>query len=102
MGKLQIKILGTAFSAQANEDDEYLQKLLNYYREITDTIKKSGKLSDPLKISILAGISLVDELYKEKQLNARLNSENPQNEKHDSEVMRLTEEMINKITEAVE
>lgn len=81
MGKLQIKILGTAFSAQANEDDEYLQKLLNYYREITDTIKKSGKLSDPLKISILAGISLVDELYKEKQLNARLNSENPQKEK---------------------
>ena len=74
MGKLVIDVLGTSFSAQADEDDEYLEKLSSYYKEITSTIKKSTNLQDPMKISILAGITLVDELYKEKQKNFILSS----------------------------
>ena len=58
MGKLQIDMLGASFAVQAHEDDAYLKKLLNYYTEITNTIKQAGHLKDPVQISIMAGISI--------------------------------------------
>ncbi len=90
MGRLQVNILGTSFSVQAREDDEYLKKLLSYYKEITDTIQRTGNLQDPMQISILAGITLVDELYKEKGKNA-----------DDIEAEKITNDMILRITEVL-
>lgn len=72
MGKLKIDLLGTSFSVSAKEDSEYLNRLLDYYKQITQTFEETGKIKDPLKISILSGIALVDELYSEKQKNAKL------------------------------
>lgn len=94
MGKLKIDVLGTSFSAQASEDDEYLKKLLSYYREITNTISSSTKLEDPLKISILAGITLVDELYKEKQKSIALSMDSGDGEKAE----QIAKKMIEKIS----
>ena len=39
MGKLKIDMLGTSFTIQANEDNQYLEKLLGYYKRITDDVK---------------------------------------------------------------
>ena len=95
MGKLVIDVLGTSFSAEADEDDEYLEKLSSYYKEITSTIKKSTNLQDPMKISILAGITLVDELYKEKQKNFILSSNLDNSELRQAEI--ITQSLIEKI-----
>ncbi len=95
MGKLVIDVLGASFSAQADEDDEYLEKLSSYYKEITSTIKKSTNLQDPMKISILAGITLVDELYKEKQKNFILSSNLDNSELRQAEI--ITQSLIEKI-----
>ena len=32
-------MLGTSFTIQANEDNQYLEKLLGYYKRITDDVK---------------------------------------------------------------
>lgn len=48
MGTLQIDLLGTSFSIKATEDDEYLEKLLGYYKKIIDEIQKSGMLKEKL------------------------------------------------------
>ena len=69
MTSLQINMLGTSFSIKANEDEEYLKKLLGYYTQITQLISKNGTLNNQ-QISILAGIMLCDELYKEKSSKA--------------------------------
>lgn len=96
MGKIHLDILGTSFSANASEDDEYLLKLSSYYKAITDSIKKSAGISDPLKISILAGITLVDELYKEKQKSIKLSRELSSEDEEKAE--RITMNMIEKIS----
>lgn len=95
MGKLKIDLLGTSFSVSANEDSEYLNRLLDYYKQITQTFENSGKIKDPLKISILSGIALVDELYAEKQKNAKLlaNIQSPT----DKKVENITNDMLNLI-----
>ena len=67
MGKLRIDVLGTAFTIQANEDNEYLEKLLGYYNRIIKDVQAIDSVKTPLQVAILSGIMLCDELYKEKQ-----------------------------------
>ena len=99
MGRLQIDILGTSFAVQAPEEDAYLKKLFSYYSEIINTIKRTSKIKDNLEISIMAGITLVDELYKEKQRNASYSK--ALNNSNDAEADRLMAEMIQKIDKAL-
>ena len=76
MGKLKIDLLNTSFTIQANEDSEYLDKLYGYYKRIIEDVKQIDSVKTPLQISILAGIMLCDELYKEKtnKLSQELNN----------------------------
>ncbi|MCQ2247696.1 MAG: cell division protein ZapA [Treponema sp.] len=100
MGKLQIDFLGTSFSAQTDEDDRYLGQLSAYYKAIIDSIQKSSGTKDPLKISILAGITLTDKLFKEKQKSALLSMDSPSEE--DSKAEEITLRMIDKISSVLE
>ncbi len=100
MGKLQIDLLGASFSAQASEDNCYLEKLLSYYKEITESIKNSSGVEDPLKISILSGIALVDELYKEKQKSISLSKSIPTED--DEKAEKIAQNIIERINGALE
>lgn len=66
MGSLVIDVFNTPFVIKANESDDYLQKLLGYYKKIAQQIKNSNSLQNDLQVASLAGIMLCDELYKEK------------------------------------
>ena len=94
MGTLQINTLGTSFEIQAKEDDAYLKNLLSYFNKISGQIEASTELRDPLKIAILSGIMICDELYKEKKKN----TENIDKKEDLFEAERLTLQMIEKIT----
>ena len=48
MGKLHIEMLGSNFTIQANGDDQYLEKLLGYYKRITEDVKKIDSIKNPL------------------------------------------------------
>ena len=100
MGNLQIDILGKSFAIKANEDSEYLNKLLGYYKRIVDQIEKSGSLKTPLQISILSGIMLCDELYKEKGRNVKFQSALEKNST-DEEADRITKSLIEKIDQVL-
>lgn len=63
---LRIDILGTSFSIAADEDRDYLNKLLSRYRQVVEQVKSSTGMTDPLKISIISGIVLCDEMEKER------------------------------------
>ena len=95
MGRLQVNMLGASFAIRAKEEDAYLKKLLSYYQDITDTIQRTGNLNDPVQISILAGITLVDELYKAKQQNVRYDK--TLNNANVEEAERIAMQMIEKI-----
>ncbi len=100
MGRLQIDILGASFAVQADEDEQYLKKLFSYYSEIINTIKKTTHIKDPVEISIMAGITLVDELYKEKQKN--VSYANALNNSNDKEADRITAELIKQIDKVLD
>ncbi|MBQ3671047.1 MAG: cell division protein ZapA [Treponema sp.] len=94
MGALQIDLLGTSFALKADEDDEYLEKLLSYYERFTSQIRQSGTLTNPLQISILAGLMISDELFRTKNGEDSAKTDfQSLNEK----VEKLTLDMIQKI-----
>ena len=97
MGKLKVDLLGTSFTIQANEETEYLEKLLGYYKRITDDVQKIDTVKTPLQISILSGIMLCDELYKEKtnKLSSELN--NQSDNSSTSELEKRTKQISKKI-----
>jgi cell division protein ZapA len=72
-GHVQIQILGTTFAIQADEDPDYLSRLIDYLSDKVHEIEKTVSTKDPLRIAILAGILLADELFKDRErLNATL------------------------------
>ena len=69
---LRISILGTSFSISAKEESSYLEELLNYFRQAVDNTQKATGLQDPLKVAILTGFLLCDELKKLQKQDLQL------------------------------
>ena len=63
---LHIKLLGTSFSIAADEDSVYLEKLLAKYKNVLDNTQNATGVDDPLKLAILTGFLLCDEIEKIK------------------------------------
>ncbi|HNQ97060.1 MAG: cell division protein ZapA [Spirochaetales bacterium] len=70
-GSLQLDLLGTSFAIQADERPEYLEGLYAHLKKTIKQIETTSSITDPLKIAIIAGVLISDELYKEKQKNHR-------------------------------
>jgi cell division protein ZapA (FtsZ GTPase activity inhibitor) len=66
---LHIDLLGTSFSITAGEEPEYLEEILEQYRDALEHTKEISGLTDPLKIAILTGYLLSDEVHKLKRQN---------------------------------
>ena len=70
-GSLHFNLLGTSFSIAADEDSAYLKSLLERYRLILERTKESTGVDHPLKLAILTGFLLCDEIEKMKIQEAR-------------------------------
>ena len=63
---LNIDILGTSFTIRSSEDPDYLEQVVWYLENKLRETQDKVPVTDPLKIAILSGFFLVDELLKEK------------------------------------
>ncbi len=96
MGTLQIDLLGTSFAIKSNEDQEYLNRLLKYYRNLTDSIEQKGSFSNPTQIAIMAGIMLCDQVYSDKKKKLEI-QEAIENNCLDKRIDEITQTLISKI-----
>jgi cell division protein ZapA (FtsZ GTPase activity inhibitor) len=94
---IRIDVLGTSLTISADADPEYLESLLKQYKHHLDNTQRLTDLSDPLKIAVLSGFLLCDELEKTKR-----ESISSDEKAFDSpEVEKITLEMISRIDEAL-
>ena len=78
----------------------FVADILAYYRKTVQQISNETTLSDPTQISIVAGIMLCDELYKEKTLlNKYKKSQNAQELNDDVE--QVTKKLISALDKAL-
>lgn len=63
---VRIDLLGTAFTIQTDESPDYMNDLVSELRIRMSKLSTATRVTDPLKLSILAGIVLLDELRHAK------------------------------------
>ena len=90
---LRIDILGTSFYITADEDYTYLESLLNRYRINIENTQKSTGLTDPLKVAVITGFLLCDEIQKLNKLGETSESK---------EAERLTLDLITRIDDVLD
>jgi cell division protein ZapA (FtsZ GTPase activity inhibitor) len=61
---LRLDVLGASFSITADEDAVYLESVLNQYRTAVENTQDISGMKDPLKVAILTGFLLCDEINK--------------------------------------
>jgi len=89
---VKIDLLGCSFSIQTDESKEYMETILAELEHRIEKLRESTKVSDPLKLSILANITLLDELA-----GARKKVDDPGAE----ELGRLAERLILQIDQSL-
>ena len=66
MGTVETYILGQKYTIKGEASDEHIQKLVAYVNEKIVEIHEKAPNTAPIKISILAAISIADELQRLK------------------------------------
>jgi cell division protein ZapA (FtsZ GTPase activity inhibitor) len=95
---VHISLLGTSFTVQADEDPEYVTRLVKYLENKTEEVERTISVKDPLRISILTGLMIADELFKEKQKDSSPDYDSTD----DAEMTKLTREMIERLDRSLE
>ena len=93
-GHLQIDLLGTSFALEAGEPDDYLKSIYSHYMKVVTDVQQTSGVTEPLKIAIIAGILLSDELSKERL--------NPQSASPQHETEALIEQSTRKMIEDID
>jgi cell division protein ZapA (FtsZ GTPase activity inhibitor) len=65
---VNIDLLGTSFTVQTDESLDYMEGLIARLRERFASLSSQTRVADPLKLSILANITILDELLRERTL----------------------------------
>jgi cell division protein ZapA len=89
--QLKVTILGTSLMVQSDEDAGHLQTVLAYFEKKVDEVKRKLPGTEPVKLAIIAGLNLVDELLKIKESLKR----NAGGEAEEAE--RITQSIIQKL-----
>ncbi|MDR2941994.1 MAG: cell division protein ZapA [Treponema sp.] len=89
--ELCLDILGASFTIDADEDEAYLQKVLEQYRSAVENTQSISGINTPLNVAILTGFMLCDEINKIKQ----------QIEGESAELQQRTNNLIAKLDQAL-
>jgi mannose-6-phosphate isomerase len=92
---LLIDIFGTNITISTEEPVKYLSMLLGKYRRTIENVQRTTGLKDPLKIAVLTGFLLCDDLEKAGSASGTVKDE------EQGEAERLTESMISRLSEII-
>ncbi|MDR1786933.1 MAG: cell division protein ZapA [Treponema sp.] len=92
---LHIDLLGRSVTISAEEDPDYLQAVLDYYRRALGSIGEKTGVKDPLLLAILTGFELSDEVKKLSRWRRAQSSD-------DAEAERIACDLISRIDAVVE
>jgi cell division protein ZapA (FtsZ GTPase activity inhibitor) len=61
-----VDLVGPTFAIQTDESLDYMQSLVFRLRERLASLKGATRVTDPLRLSVLLNITLMDELQRER------------------------------------
>jgi cell division protein ZapA (FtsZ GTPase activity inhibitor) len=76
-GRADVEILGQRLSVRGRGTPEYIHQLAEYLNGRIQSIRDQARVFDPLRLSLLAGLHVVDELHRQREAE-RLSRLEPQ------------------------
>jgi cell division protein ZapA len=98
---VRVELLGASFAIQTDESKEYVESLLAYLGSKIETVRQSSKVDDPLKVALLAGIFLVDELYRERLDASAADTRKVTDERRDLDIAAVADRLIARIDDSL-
>ena len=98
---VRVELLGASFAIQTDESKEYVESLLAYLGSKIETVRQSSKVDDPLKVALLAGIYLVDELYRERLDASAADTRKVTDEHRDLDIAAVADRLIARIDDSL-
>jgi len=98
---LSFDILGTSFTITADEDEEYLKKVLNQFKTAIKNTQNISGINETLNIAILTGFLLCDEINKLKQQINELKEAQSEADEESAEVEDRAIRVISKLGHAL-
>jgi cell division protein ZapA (FtsZ GTPase activity inhibitor) len=66
-GRADVEILGQRLSVRGRGTPEYIQQLADHLNGRIQNVREQARVFDPLRLSLLAGLHLADELYRHRE-----------------------------------
>ena len=66
-GRADVEIMGQRLSVRGRGTPEYIQQLADHLNGRIQTVREQARVFDPLRLSLLAGLHVVDELYRSRE-----------------------------------
>jgi cell division protein ZapA len=71
-GRAEIEILGQRITIRGRGSPEYIRNLAQYLDGKIRTVREQAQVTEPTRLSVLAGLHVVDELFRSREREASL------------------------------
>lgn len=71
-GRAEIEILGQRITVRGRGSPEYIRGLADYLDALIRTVRQEARVHEPTRLSVLAGLHVVDELFRAREREAGL------------------------------
>lgn len=71
-GRAEIEILGQRLTVRGEGSPEYIRGLGEYLEGRIRTVREQARVYDPVRLSLLAGLHVADELFRSRERETRL------------------------------
>ncbi len=71
-GRAEVEILGQRITVRGPGSQEYIRGLADYLDGMIRTVREQARVQEPTRLSILAGLHVVDELFRARDREAGL------------------------------
>ena len=104
MGKnsLEVEILGTSFIVQSESDPRHLAQVVEYLKSRIKAVQASFSHYEPLKVCLLAGLNVADELLRARDVASAASRPDPAEAADRNEIERIAESLIDKIDRSLQ
>ena len=98
---LTVNILGVSLTLKSKETPEYIKQIIRYFQGKLDEAGENLVTVDPLKILIMAGLNITEELLKERNARMKQIKSEVDPVELEEKLEKFTARMITKIDESL-
>jgi cell division protein ZapA len=73
--KTEVEIFGQTFTVTSEDDEQYVRELASYVDQRMRQIGGNAKTAVPLRVAIMAALSIADEYHKASQRESEIHTE---------------------------